>query len=344
MGDERQSSVEGMGEILKAIENYYPQAIEKVNTTLKPTALAQLEADKAVSDPYAAINQELYAKYGPQAAKTAAEIQDITDKAASARELDLAKTTGRDLVTEADTLQKQVDPEFYKNRGQISDAIGKYLNISDPSLTEADAEEIRRATGRTSFNPQSAIDTAVAAGRFGSKYDQKKSLFGEAINRVSAALPAMRSGIDAFNVATRRASAPTGGERVGTAATGSGDNTYNLANSWINSAAGLQQQRMSQQQSSLQQATGWGKFAGSTIGSIAGGVAMGCWVAREVYGQDNPMWEVFRNYVYTVAPDWFRELYLSYGERFAKFIHNKPRLKSVIRGLMNLTIRRTYAI
>ena len=334
MGDERQSSVTGMGEILKAIQNYYPQAIEKINSTLLPTAQAQLAADQAVSDPYARINADLYAKYGPELAKTEAGVQDITDKAASQRELDLSKGTGAELVTQADKLQRQLDPEFYKNRSDVSDSIGKYLNVSDPSLTEADAEEIRRATGRTAFNPSSAIDTATAAGRFGSKFDQKKSLFGEAISRVSAALPTLRSGQDAFGIATRRQSSPTGSERVGTAATGSGDNTYALANSWINNAGGLQQQRMGQQQSSLQQATGWGKFAGSTLGSIAGGV-MGCWIAREVYGEASPKWRLFRVFVRSISPKWFKHWYLTNGPAIAESIRTKPTVKSSLRISMD---------
>lgn len=333
-----------MGEVLKAVKNYFPQAAASIATTLKPTATAQLEADKAVSEPYAALAQQLFEKFGPKAAETSADIQDITDKAASARELDLAKTTGSELVTKADELQRKVDPEFYKNREQISKSLGEYLNASDPSLTENDAEEIRRASGRTLTNPDSAIDTAVKASRFGSRLDQKKSLFGEAINRVSAALPTIRSGIDAFGVATRRAAAPTGSERVSTGTTGAGENVYGLANNWINTAGSLQQQRMSQQKSALENATGWGKFAGNTIGSIASGVALGCWVAREVYGADNLKWEIFRNYVWTLAPAWFRELYLTYGEGFAEFIHNKPILKRIIRFFMDKTIRRNYAI
>jgi transposase len=60
-----------------------------------------------------------------------------------------------------------------------------------------------------------------------------------------------------------------------------------------------------------------------------------CWVAREVYGEDNPNWLKFRHWMLNNSPIWFIKLYFNYGERFAKFIEDKPRIKSIIRGWMD---------
>ena len=61
-----------------------------------------------------------------------------------------------------------------------------------------------------------------------------------------------------------------------------------------------------------------------TMGLFGSGLrALGdwkCWVAREVYGAHNPAWLLFRNWMDTDAPRWFDKLYLTFGERFAKFI------------------------
>jgi hypothetical protein len=65
-----------------------------------------------------------------------------------------------------------------------------------------------------------------------------------------------------------------------------------------------------------------------------------CWVAREVYGAHNPAWLDFRQWMLTSAPKWFFKLYLSFGERFANFISNKPRLKWCIRQWMDTKIGR----
>jgi hypothetical protein len=81
---------------------------------------------------------------------------------------------------------------------------------------------------------------------------------------------------------------------------------------------------------------------GSAIGGgFAGiGAAKGCWVAREVYGLHNPAWVAFRYWMLNDSPSWFRTIYIKFGERFAKFISNKPRLKARIRTWMDTKIGR----
>ena len=64
-----------------------------------------------------------------------------------------------------------------------------------------------------------------------------------------------------------------------------------------------------------------------------------CWVAREVYGVENPKWLQFREWLFEDAPSWFRNLYIKFGERFAGFISNKPVLKSIIRKWMDTRIK-----
>ena len=87
-------------------------------------------------------------------------------------------------------------------------------------------------------------------------------------------------------------------------------------------------------------------------GSILGGMATGgtgffakppvCWVAREVYGEENPKWLLFREWLETTAPKWFHQLYLEEGEQFAEYIKNKPFLKAIIRFCMDAVIKLNY--
>ena len=72
------------------------------------------------------------------------------------------------------------------------------------------------------------------------------------------------------------------------------------------------------------------------IGSAIGGL---CWVAREVYGPLNPQWLQFREWMLSEAPNWFYHLYLKFGERFANWISDKPRIKAIIRKWMDSKIR-----
>ena len=85
------------------------------------------------------------------------------------------------------------------------------------------------------------------------------------------------------------------------------------------------------------------------LGALGGGLAKGigaagsvgaffCWVAREVYGPTNPAWLQFREWMFTESPNWFFKLYAEYGERFANWISDKPRIKSIIRKWMDSKI------
>jgi hypothetical protein len=65
---------------------------------------------------------------------------------------------------------------------------------------------------------------------------------------------------------------------------------------------------------------------------------MMCWVAREVYGTENPKWRYFRSWLLSDAPDWLVGLYQEHGEDFALWIHDKPALKDGIKVLMDRAI------
>ena len=77
-------------------------------------------------------------------------------------------------------------------------------------------------------------------------------------------------------------------------------------------------------------------FAGNLGGSA---IKKYCWVAREVYGPTNPSWLRFRLWMFSESPDWFFKLYGQYGERFASWISDKPRIKSFIRKWMDSKIK-----
>jgi hypothetical protein len=63
-----------------------------------------------------------------------------------------------------------------------------------------------------------------------------------------------------------------------------------------------------------------------------------CWVAREVYGQNNIKWQLFRSWMLNQSPKWFLELYLKHGESTANFLKNKSTLKNMIRIWMDYII------
>jgi len=64
-----------------------------------------------------------------------------------------------------------------------------------------------------------------------------------------------------------------------------------------------------------------------------------CWVAREVYGEANPQWLLFRRWLLGDSPSWFRNLYISRGESFANWLSTHTWLKPMIRRWMDSRIR-----
>jgi hypothetical protein len=91
---------------------------------------------------------------------------------------------------------------------------------------------------------------------------------------------------------------------------------------------------------------GGGMQGGGGGGGMQGGGGMGgggmgggmCWVAREVYGADNPRWLQFRAWLTSDAPIWLHDLYAREGEQFAVWLHDKPVAKDVVRSLMDAAI------
>ena len=73
----------------------------------------------------------------------------------------------------------------------------------------------------------------------------------------------------------------------------------------------------------------------STLGSVAGGAAALCWVAREVYGEDNPRWRQFREWLLQHAPPDLLALYQRIGPKLAAWLKDKPVHKAKLRAWMD---------
>ena len=88
------------------------------------------------------------------------------------------------------------------------------------------------------------------------------------------------------------------------------------------------------------ESTAAGSAIGSLIGTLGTAYIMSCWVAREVYGNGDPRWYVFRMWLKHKAPKWFKNMYEEYGEDYAKFIKKKPVWKWLTKKLMDLVVEK----
>lgn len=82
-----------------------------------------------------------------------------------------------------------------------------------------------------------------------------------------------------------------------------------------------------------------GAVIGAVGSAVGGGLrAIGCWIAREVYGEESDRWQLFRAYLMTKAKPAFRDWYIQNGEAVAKLIRGKEELKNQIRTWMDRLI------
>lgn len=75
-----------------------------------------------------------------------------------------------------------------------------------------------------------------------------------------------------------------------------------------------------------------------TYQQLAQLVGLFCWVAAEVFpgGWDDPKTHAARYFIGHIGPEWFKNLYIKRGEKFAEFISNKPIIKFFVRGLFEV--------
>lgn len=78
---------------------------------------------------------------------------------------------------------------------------------------------------------------------------------------------------------------------------------------------------------------------GASNMSSALGIAF-CWVARAVYGDENPKWLEFREFMLNKAPAWLFNLYSEAGPSFAEWLNKNPIAKDDIRPVMDAILEK----
>jgi hypothetical protein len=68
-----------------------------------------------------------------------------------------------------------------------------------------------------------------------------------------------------------------------------------------------------------------------------------CWVAREVYGAENPAWRQFRDWLLGSGSAEFVNFYKTNGAEISREIARQPKTKELIRHLMDAVIPNSRA-
>lgn len=333
------TSVPEIGKLLRNEYGKQAQAEFDVSADFSPKIL-KLMKDMTGSTDYADM------------AETGRKMSDAEQKAAAETEFGIASGSGTKLAKLGKELQDMVDPEAAKNRTNLMDHLKTLFTSVDPNkLTEGESEEISRDLGRTAWNVGSPIQAAKDAMTFGSKLADRRKEYADYIDLENSVQPQLRSGLSGIGMATQRTMMPnsitpmfTGIQTPGVA------NSNAIGSSMIAPATNFQMARMSKQKGVIDQIAKVQDTSMAPVTNILGSVGGGggvasiagafCWVAREVYGEDNPKWIQFRYWVLHKAPIWLHDLYRNHGEQFAQYISDKPLLKALVRQVMNFILWR----
>jgi len=210
-------------------------------------------------------------------------------------------------------------------------------------ITEEERREVEQSVlARSGIDPIAQADRSaveMALGRRGLRQQQEQFAAGLG-QGAFAQQRALAGDIGATILGRPSAAIGLGGQMLGQAQQGAagamGPQLFD-PNAGVNLAMAQRQDEIGLLGAQAQADAARSAGISSGLGSIAGGIL--CWVAREVYGAQNPKWVLFRNWLLVDSPSWFRNLYIRHGERFAKFISNKPRLKNLIRKWMDTKIK-----
>lgn len=254
MSDNNSSTNEVAQKLFAGLQNFAPGAIEAINKTVGGTTQAQLGAEAGVSKGY----NDLYNQNQLAAAQTEANV---------------VNGPGQELVGAADRYQRELDPEFYKQRGMMSDALTRYLSSYDPnSLSPTELAQISRGINATTgpVTP-SAMNTIKNAQIFGDAGTKRWQNFGDAITKAAQAIPALKSGLTGFNIATTRGQ--DSGAR--SAVNNSLGANFGFSTSALGNIAGVQNQARSQQISDWQKGLMASQMLGNVVGAAGSAAKIG---------------------------------------------------------------------
>lgn len=273
-------AAESTNEMLAAYTHAFPDILKITNDAILPTAQKQLQATQATSPALMALQAQLYNTYGPQLAQTANKIAQDQAMAQAQSDKAVMAGPGQDLVKQAIDTQKMADPEYYAMRGQVSGKTGDLLNSIDLSgkLTPGESEAMQRQIAQE--NSQRGLSTAPSqtavaenAMTFGDKLHQRqaqaKDQLTNALATANNALPAMKSGMDTFQISTGRSSQGNAGDNkfIG-ADTSLGQSAQGMGQNLLGQIGGFVQQKNDINANRRDELDRFNQTWGSVVGSL----------------------------------------------------------------------------
>lgn len=286
---------------------------------------------------------EAYRKGKIASLPTDIDIMRKTSDAQLENAVTLARRYGADIVNESKRLLEQSDPERYSANKAMGARVGQELALGG-SLSPDDirqAEQDIRAAQASRGNLYGNSNTAAEVlAKFNVGQQLKQQRFANAQSYLGLApvsggqigQPNASAGGFQANIMQPLANAAfMGGQQY---LQGQGINAQNYGTQMSGYNAQLSYMANTYQPP-LAQAIG----AAQGIVGIAGGIgSLVCWIAREVYGESDPRWLLFREWMLRMSPRWMLRFYVKHGEKIALAIRNKPLIKRMFQKWMDSKI------
>lgn len=271
---------ESTAEMLQAYTQAFPDLLKVTNAGQVGSAQAQLAANQATAPGLAALQAQIYQAFGPQMAQTANQIAAEQAQSQAASDLAVQRGTGQDLVKSAVETQKLADPEYYKAREITGNRLGDLLGSIDLNgkLSGGENEAISRGLAqsnqaRGTAQAPSQTDVVSNAMTYGGaqrdRENQSKDQLTQALQVANGALPALKSGVDTFQVSTGRSSGVNAGDSKFTGVdTSLGNGAQSLGNNLLQQTSALTQQKNDINANRRDQLDRFNQTFSSVVGSL----------------------------------------------------------------------------
>lgn len=248
-GDPRPPSPnESMREVLEAMQDRLPGLMQVIGGNIGGFEQNLMNARKSIAPQDAALQTQLYKEFAPALNQAGQEVARSNALAQAGTERDVLAGPGAEVIRQADKLNREIDPEFFKTReamGKASSGLLGSLDFGD-ALSGAERSEVERSLARDNqssgnLDTNSAISTISNALTFGKAGEARKNQRAQtgsmAIGAIGGVAPNMRQGIDVLQTGVGRASGPNAGgqqfkgvnDQVGQSGLGLGQNIFGSA-------------------------------------------------------------------------------------------------------------------
>jgi len=203
---------EGTGKQVQSLAKWLPRLAESTAGAIGPYEQSLFNSRSNIDPQNLALDESLAKYFLPRFSQIGTDIQGQEALNTAQNELNVVNGSGGDLARAGLALNKEIDPQYYNLRETGANKFTDLLNGQDPNrLTGSEMANVERGLNRTNRvggvadvpASSSAIRNAMT---FGGALDKKRNTLVNTLQALPQNLASMKSGTDAFQVATGRPS------------------------------------------------------------------------------------------------------------------------------------------